>query len=267
MGAVGSDLQTIVAPAALLSGLILGLLWALHLRFRNLGLADVGWTAAIGGCALLHACAGGGWPARRLLAASLGLAWSLRLGAHLVARLRRDPAEDPRYARIRRSWGRRHGVFSAGFFALQGALAALLSAPYFFICRNPREGFGVVEAVGVVVWAAALWGESASDAQLSRYRLEASNHGQTCRRGWWALSRHPNYFFEWLTWVGLSILAWASPGGWAASFAPVLMLWLLLGVSGVPPAEERSLASRPESYRAYQREVSVFVPWFPRKHS
>ena len=48
------------------------------------------------------------------------------------------------------------------------------------------------------------------------------------------------------------------------SFAPALILYLILFVTGVPPSEERALASRGDDYRRYQRETSVFVPWFPR---
>ena len=38
--------------------------------------------------------------------------------------------------------------------------------------------------------------------------------------------------------------------------------YLVLFVTGVPPAEESSLRSRGDAYRRYQRETSVFVPWF-----
>jgi steroid 5-alpha reductase family enzyme len=63
--------------------------------------------------------------------------------------------------------------------------------------------------------------------------------------------------------------------GWAVSallllalvLAPALILYLVLFVTGVPPAEESSLRSRGEAYRRYRQETSVFVPWFPRRSS
>jgi steroid 5-alpha reductase family enzyme len=38
----------------------------------------------------------------------------------------------------------------------------------------------------------------------------------------------------------------------------------LLWVTGIPFTEAQALRSRGEDYRAYQREVSAFFPWFPR---
>ena len=52
-----------------------------------------------------------------------------------------------------------------------------------------------------------------------------------------------------------------------ASFAlagPLVMLLLLLFVTGVPPSEARALETRGEDYRRYQRETSMFIPWFPK---
>ena len=55
-----------------------------------------------------------------------------------------------------------------------------------------------------------------------------------------------------LPWGGMSI-AW-----------PILMTCSLLWITGVPWAEAQALASRGKDYRDYQRETSVFFPWFPR---
>ncbi len=85
------------------------------------------------------------------------------------------------------------------------------------------------------------------------------------RFGLWRYSRHPNYFGQCVTWVGFALVASAAPWGWIAWFAPALITYLVLFVTGVPPAEERSLASRGDDYRRYQRETSVFVPWFPKQ--
>ena len=84
-------------------------------------------------------------------------------------------------------------------------------------------------------------------------------------RGLWSWSRHPNYFFQTLTWVAYALIALPAPYGWVASFAPALILYFVLFVTGVPPAEESSLRSRGDAYRAYQARTSVFVPWPPKR--
>ena len=93
----------------------------------------------------------------------------------------------------------------------------------------------------------------------------AGEHGKTIRSGLWRYSRHPNYFFQWLAWIAFALIALAAPWGWIALFAPALILYLILFVTGVPPSEERALASRGDDYRRYQRETSVFVPLPSRK--
>lgn len=82
--------------------------------------------------------------------------------------------------------------------------------------------------------------------------------------GPWAWSRHPNYFCQWLIWVGFAVIALDFSGtwqqGWLALLAPAFIYWLLVYVSGVPPLEKHMLASRGAEFRAYQARVNVFFP-------
>jgi steroid 5-alpha reductase family enzyme len=80
--------------------------------------------------------------------------------------------------------------------------------------------------------------------------------------GLWAWSRHPNYFFQWLGWLAYPIIALdpARPVTWLSLAAPAVMYGLLRHVSGVPPLEEAMLKSRGDTFRDYQRRVSVFFP-------
>jgi steroid 5-alpha reductase family enzyme len=110
-------------------------------------------------------------------------------------------------------------------------------------------------------------GESVADAQLNRFRANPANKGKTCRVGLWNFSRHPNYFCEWLVWVGYFVYALGSPGGWMAVYAPALMYLFLTRVTGIKATEEHALRSRGEDYRQYQRTTNAFFPWFPRRAS
>jgi steroid 5-alpha reductase family enzyme len=113
-------------------------------------------------------------------------------------------------------------------------------------------------------WAVGLPGEAVADAQLARCKRDPSRRGRTCREGLWRYSRHPNYFFEWVIWVGFFVVALGSPWGWTTVIAPALMLHLLLHVTGIPAAEAASLRSRGDEFRHYQQTTSAFVPWPPR---
>lgn len=62
-----------------------------------------------------------------------------------------------------------------------------------------------------------------------------------------------------------SIASLAPPWGAVAALAPAIMLASLFKVTGIPATEAQCLRSRGDAYRAYQRRVSAFVPWWPRK--
>jgi steroid 5-alpha reductase family enzyme len=104
-----------------------------------------------------------------------------------------------------------------------------------------------------------------SDRQLARFVADPRNAGGICDTGLWAWSRHPNYFFEFLGWCGWPLFAFDPdwPVGWLAVLAPVLMYWLLVHVSGIPPLEQVMLASRGDAFRKYQSRTSAFFPMPP----
>ena len=116
---------------------------------------------------------------------------------------------------------------------------------------------------GAALFVLSVIGESIADAQLRRFRADPANRGKVLQSGLWRSSRHPNYFFEWLVWVAWLVIALASPYGWIAGYCPLLMLWFLYKVTGIPATEEQSLKSKGEAYREYQRTTSAFIPWWP----
>ncbi len=121
-----------------------------------------------------------------------------------------------------------------------------------------------MEILGAVVAVASISGETAADVQIDRFKERPDSKGKTCRVGLWRLSRHPIYFFEWTYWVGLALIAWSAPLGWAGLLSPAIMLYLLWNVTGIPAAEAQAVKSRGQDYLDYQRTTSVFVPWFPK---
>jgi len=100
---------------------------------------------------------------------------------------------------------------------------------------------------------------------LASFKKGKNNKGKVCDTGLWYYSRHPNYFFEWLTWMAYFVFALASPWGILAIISPLIILYLLLKVTGVPNNEEQNLRSKPVAYREYQNTTSAFIP-LPKKH-
>jgi steroid 5-alpha reductase family enzyme len=129
---------------------------------------------------------------------------------------------------------------------------------------DARSHLGALEIIGVVIALMAMLGEMLADYQLNQFKKSAESKGKTCRSGLWRYSRHPNYFFDWLWWSGLALMATQSPHGWVGWASPMLILWLIFKVTGIPASEAQSLLTRGEEYRQYQQQTSVFVPWFPK---
>lgn len=250
--------------AAIVAGMML-VLWIIHLLIRNAALVDVGWAAGLGILALFYAAVGPGYAARKWAMASMAGFWGLRLAAFLLfARVLGHP-EEGRYVQLRKEWKTNLALRFLFFFEFQALLEVVLSLPFLVVCMNTRAPLGVVEKTGAGIWLVAIIGEAIADQQLNKFKKDPANKGKTFRGGLWKYSRHPNYFFEWMIWVGYAVFAVASPWGWLGLISPALILYFLLSVTGIPATEAQAIRTRGNEYRAYQRTTSSFVPWFPKK--
>ena len=197
-----------------------------------------------------------------VLAAVLATIWGWRLGLYLLPNRVLGKQEDGRYRALRAKWGSRADRNFFLFFQVQALFVVFFSLPYLLICLDPHPVLGPLEWTGAAVWAIGNAGAITADRQLARWR-SARNRGRTARTGLWAWSRHPNYFFESVTWCGVALVATAAPWGWVSWIVPAVLLFLLFRVTGIPATEARALRSRAD-YADYQRTTSVFVPIPPR---
>jgi steroid 5-alpha reductase family enzyme len=240
---------------------------ALYLRQRRTRDAtpvDAGWAFSLALLAVLYAVLAPGGVEHRVLVAIVVSVESLRIAWLVVRRI--GHGEDTRYAELRMRWrerGREQASFAV-FFQAQAFLAALLSLPFLLAAFNGSDGLEPLEWAGAALWVVAAGGEAVADRQLTAFKARPESKGRTMRDGLWRYSRHPNYFFQWLTWVAYALIALAAPYGWLGLSAPILMLLLIVFVTGIPPSEEQALRSRGDDYRRYQRETSAFVPLPPR---
>ena len=192
-------------------------------------------------------------------------AWALRLWLHLLRRSRGKP-EDPRYAAFRERFGRERYWWFSFFqvFLLQGALVLVISAPLQLAAAAPApDPIGVTSVLALGVFVVGFGIEAVADAQLQAFRDDPSRRGAVLDTGLWRLSRHPNYFGEALLGWGFWLAALTQPYGWATAFAPMLMTYLLVKVSGVAMLDAHLGATKP-GYAEYIRRTSAFVPRPPR---
>lgn len=263
-----NPLVLLLGAGLALAAVLMAVVWRIAVRIGNAGIVDVAWAASFLPLAWLYALAGGGHAGRRWLITAMATAWSLRLAGYLYRRVMgHHPVEDSRYQDLRRRWAPDANRRFFWFFQAQAAAAVFFSLPFAIAALDARPDLGTAEWAGATLWLIGLAGESLADAQLARFKADRANAGRTCQAGLWRYSRHPNYFFEWVVWVGYATFVLASPWGWLALACPAAMLYLLLRVTGIPALEEAALRRKGDEYRRYQRTTSAFVPWFPRRRA
>ena len=250
--------------------LMMTALWVFQVIHEDAGIVDAGWALGIGMAALFLASRMETESLRPWVISGATVIWSLRLGSFIFFKRVLGKTEDARYRDLRRAWALRANVNFFLFFQMQGILVIVLVIPVLAILLCPRDEIGYWDIAGCVLILLSIVGETVADRQLSRWRESTGSKSRVCRDGLWRYSRHPNYFFEWLHWMGYPImglsllgtrLGWVWPVTW---IGPAVVLFFILKVTGIPPTEEQALKSRGDEYRRYQRETSAFFPWFPR---
>lgn len=261
---VDTFVAALVLGLALCAGMAMA--WHVALRTGRSGWIDAIWSFAVGGAGTvtsLYPIEGTVMTARQLLVASMVALWSMRLGVHISIRTAHG-GDDPRYRQLREEWGAQVRPRLFWFLQIQAAVAFVLALAVGVAAHRPTPGLDGRDVLGALILFVAIAGEGAADGQLSAFRKHPTHAAEVCTTGLWRFSRHPNYFFEWLGWVGYAVVA-IDPGGpyapgWAALAAPATMYWLLVHVSGIPPLEAHMLRARGDRFRAYQGKVNAFWP-------
>jgi len=239
-------------------------LWAY--RIKNAGVVDIFWAFNFSIISIILYFLADGFGPRKLLICCMILIWSLRLGIYLLIRVGSHlNEEEGRYKKMREEWGLSANSKLFFFFQAQAFSNIYLSIPFFLIVFNKKGNLSMLEFIGAAVWAISILGEAIADAQLKNFKKNYLNKDKVCDVGLWHYSRHPNYFFESMIWVGYFLVALNADYGWLGILSPVTIILLLFRVTGIPLTEQQAIRSKGDLYKEYQRTTSMFVPWFKKK--
>lgn len=234
--------------------------WLISLAKKDVSIVDSMWSLMFLLSLFVYVFLTGSGGARTWLVAALVAVWAVRLSTYITWRGLGEP-EDRRYQAIR---DRNEPDFRLKslylVFGLQALLAWLISFPLLAAVQGGAP-LGLLDLAGGVLWLAGMMFETVGDAQLARFKKDPANQGKVLQSGLWRYTRHPNYFGEFLIHWGFWMLAIPAGGAWTL-FAPLLMSYLLLRVSGVALLEKDITSRRPE-YRAYVRSTNAFFPGPP----
>jgi len=235
--------------------------WLLSLPLRNVAIAGSLWSLMLFAAGVWYALDSDPRAPRLALVLWLAALWAARLAIYLTARNSRW-GEERRYQALRARHQSHFALKSLyQVFVLQALLAWVISLPLLgaFASNAP---IAALDYCGVALWLAGFVIEAGADWQLARFRANPANDSAVLRRGFWAWSRHPNYFGDCCLWWGFYLFALAA-GAWWALPGPALLTWLLLRVSGVPRLE-KDIGNRRPQYADYVLKTNAFFPSRPR---
>ena len=234
----------------------MSIVWLIYRKLKNPSVVDVSWSIGIMMAGLIYLYSHSLTP-RIALISGLLILWSLRLASYLWFTRIRKGHIDKRYTQLSKDWK----VYkSLGFFLnfqLQACLIFIISCVFFFISKTEVAALSLWDAVASLIVLLGILGESIADLQLQRFK--AKNKGQVCNIGLWRYSRHPNYFFDWITWCGFALFSLSAPYGWIGLISPICLYIIFTQITG-PITEKGSIESRGQAFIDYQKKTPLFFP-------
>lgn len=234
------------------------IIWILYRVSKNPSIVDVSWSLGLMVAGLIYL-----WhqPAtfRSAVISGLLILWALRLAGYLFFTRIAKGIVDKRYVALSDKWKM---AKSLGFFLnfqLQGVFILILSIVFLFAATNAPASLSLVDIIACIIVLAGVTGETIADLQL--YYFKQREKGKVCAVGLWQYSRHPNYFFELLVWLGFYLFGLQYSYGWIGFVSPLLLYVIFTTMSG-PLTERGSLESKRQAYRDYQDKTPMIFPRF-----
>jgi steroid 5-alpha reductase family enzyme len=203
--------------------------------------------------------------ARQIIIILLVFIWGTRLTFNWARQWQGLSHEDWRYSEYRTRYRNWFWLIDLIGIELMPTIIVFLGCLSLYpVLTSGETTLGITEILAALVTFTAILIESSADIQLRNFIIENHREGEIMRRGFWAYSRHPNYFGEILFWWGLYLFALATNlHFWWMVVGPLAITTLFLVVS-IPLMDKRSLASRP-GYAEHMKKVSALIPRFPKK--
>lgn len=185
--------------------------------------------------------------------------WAIRLATHLTLR-QIGADEDRRYETIRQRIGDDFDRKSLYLIFIPQALMAWFISLLLLPALAPLAPWNWIGYAGLLLATLGLIWEITADLQLASFLRQREND-RVMDQGLWSLCRHPNYFGEWLFWLGLALttVSLAPPTGLLALLPMALLTFLLMRFTGVARTET-GITNRRPGYLAYQRQTPAFFP-------
>jgi len=235
--------------------------WGVYRLLKNPSVVDASWSIGLMVSGLIYLGTMSMTP-RHLLVSILLILWALRLAGYLWYTRIRQGHVDKRYTELSSHWKINQSLGFFLNFQLQALLIFIISSVFYWISYSTQGNVTRFDILAIMMVVGGIIGETIADCQL--YQFKKTQVGGICNVGFWYYSRHPNYFCDWLTWVGFTLFAFQTNRGYLALVSPMVLYWIFTQITG-PMTERGSLQSRGQKYNDYQKQTSMFFPWVKRK--
>ncbi|KAF2118108.1 oxidoreductase-like protein [Lophiotrema nucula] len=233
---------------------------------------------------LTLALSGNRGDARNIVASVFIMVWGARLSGFLLFRILKTGKDDRFDDKRDKFWS------FLGFWVFQMFWVWTVSLPVTIlnspnVTQFPQPSFGTGRDIaGVILYSIGLIMESVSDVQKYRFRSAHGSDGAVCDVGFFAWTRHPNYFGEIIIQFSIFMIA-VSPaangyvhgGAYSALYASILgpffLTALLMFLSGLPLQERPGAKKRYEKgikwpeYERYLHRTSILIPFPPQLYA
>ncbi|KAK2949475.1 putative 3-oxo-5-alpha-steroid 4-dehydrogenase 1 [Blattamonas nauphoetae] len=230
--------------------------------FRPMDRLIVGMPASVLICTIFTAIFSFHFHFRQMVMTSFMLAWSGRLLAHIIWKIRIERRDD-RFDNIRKNWMKR-GVY----FLIQDVMAfsyTMLITIVLSIRPEFQANWNFLDMCGLALTIFGLITSIAADHQLRTFKQTPDLSNPFLCTGVWKISRHPNYLGEIMFIMGMFMMSMTtlSKGEWVNILALLYLISMILFVTGVRPSE-RSANNAYCTCNAYLNYLDVVGKVFPK---
>jgi len=191
-----------------------------------------------------------------LLLGSMVIVWATRLSSFLFLRVKKS-GEDVRFKKIKHSFS-----WFLMTFMLQGMWVFMCIFPALIVISSFNSEINNYAIVGSIVWLFGFLFEIIADNQKSNFNK--FNKGEFISNGLWSITRHPNYFGEFILWLGITIasLGYIDNYKYVLLLTPIFVYLLLTRVSGVNLLEDigEKRWGNSKEYQKYKEKTPLFFP-------
>lgn len=180
------------------------------------------------------------------------LIWGCRLCIFFAKRLINEH-DDRRYQKLIKTTAIRLMIKQC---FIQASLQILIVLTVYPLMYPYNAGINII-LISSILFAIGFIGENVADYQLNQFKKSKTG---ICNVGLWKFSRHPNYFFETLIWLSISIMTLSSPYFLISLIGPLSIFCIMFFITG-PYTEKCSLEKHGDLFQQYQKKTSYFFPW------